>query len=106
MAATTVALGMGLAMAGPQAANAVGTPEPKQPKQVLSSCFERETCFVTENNVIYRTAPWGTPLGQVNRGQGFDTIEFRQIADGSMWFRGNLWGGRSNVWINAAYLND
>jgi CobQ-like glutamine amidotransferase family enzyme len=48
----------------------------------------------------YRVSPGGNPLGQVHRGQGFDTVEYR---DG--WFRGNLWGGRANVWIYAHYLD-
>lgn len=93
-AGATAALLTGLA-AGPALADS-----PAGPARPQNVCFERETCWVTENNVIYRASPGGTPLGQVHRGQGFDTVEYR---DG--WFRGNLWGGRTNVWIYAAYLD-
>ncbi len=93
-AGATAVLLMGLAVGSASAA------VPARPAGPQNVCFERETCWVTANNVIYRASPGGTPLGQVHRGQGFDTVEYR---DG--WFRGNLWGGRANVWIYADYLD-
>jgi hypothetical protein len=61
-------------------------------------------CKVNADNVIYRSEPDGIPLGQVHRGQGFDWIDSRQPPNGHMWYHGNLWGGRSNVWIRSDFL--
>jgi uncharacterized protein YraI len=57
-------------------------------------------CFITTNNVNYRSGP-GTQYpsyGQVNQGQGFYTY-----SNVGRWLHGDLWGGRKDVWINADF---
>ncbi|HEY3556975.1 MAG TPA: hypothetical protein VGL05_05920 [Kribbella sp.] len=57
-------------------------------------------CFITENNVNYRSGP-GTQYpsyGQVNKGQGFYMYKYS-----GQWFYGDLWGGRKGVWIYQDY---
>ena len=59
-------------------------------------------CFITENNVNYRSGP-GTnypSFGQVNKGQGFWVY-----GNTGRWLHGNLWGGRAGVWIYADYCS-
>lgn len=66
-------------------------------------CHYFTTCVVNANNVYYRDAPNGRALGQVHRGQ-----EFRVLGgqSGTPWFRGDLVGGRADVWIHGDYLED
>ncbi|MFI7345295.1 SH3 domain-containing protein [Streptomyces sp. NPDC049936] len=98
-----VTVGVLLAVTGMSSAavaTTMGTGE--GPAQVRNACFEQQTCFVTENNVNFRSGP-GTnypSLGQVHRGQGFDVVEYSDH-----WFRGTLWGGPSDVWIHSDYLD-
>ncbi|MFE3329295.1 SH3 domain-containing protein [Streptomyces sp. NPDC059176] len=59
-------------------------------------------CTVNDNEVNYRGGP-GTAypvLGQVNRGQKMNA----RGQEGS-WVMGDLWGGRTGVWIHVAYLD-
>ncbi|MFH9402578.1 SH3 domain-containing protein [Streptomyces sp. NPDC017638] len=59
-------------------------------------------CTVNDNGVNYRGGP-GTNypvLGQVNRGQKINA----KGREGS-WVMGDLWGGRTGVWIHVAYLD-
>ncbi len=59
-------------------------------------------CFITDNNVNYRSGP-GTQYpsyGQVNRGQGFWVY-----GNSGRWLHGNLWGGRADVWIYGDYCS-
>lgn len=88
-----------LAAISPTVAVAASTSEAAGIRTV---CFEQMTCYVTANNVNFRSGPGINypSLGQVHAGQGFDTVELS-----GDWFRGNLWGGPSNVWIHASYLN-
>ncbi|MFJ9107324.1 SH3 domain-containing protein [Streptomyces sp. NPDC102283] len=64
-------------------------------------CYYHTICVVSANNVYYRDAPNGRALGQVHRGQEFHT----RGGEGS-WFRGDIVGGRANVWIHGDYLED
>lgn len=64
-------------------------------------CYYHTICVVSTNNVYYRDAPNGRALGQVHRGQEFHT----QGGEGP-WFRGDIVGGRANVWIHGDYLED
>lgn len=64
-------------------------------------CYYHTICVVSTNNVYYRDAPNGRALGQVHRGQEFHT----RGGDG-VWFRGDIVGGRANVWIHGDYLED
>ncbi|MFE2280042.1 hypothetical protein ACFXAE_22985 [Streptomyces sp. NPDC059454] len=66
-------------------------------------CHYFTTCVVNANNVYYRDAPGGRALGQVHRGQ-----EFRVLGGqaGTPWFRGDIVGGRADVWIHGDYLED
>ncbi|MEU2438378.1 SH3 domain-containing protein [Streptomyces rubradiris] len=59
-------------------------------------------CTVNDNGVNYRGGPGtGYPvLGQVNKGQKLNA----RGTQGS-WVMGDLWGGRTGVWIHRAYLN-
>jgi hypothetical protein len=59
------------------------------------------TCVIA-NNVRYHAAPDvnSTTYGQVNAGQGFTITDWTTgPLDGRLWDRGNLWGGRSGVYI-------
>ncbi len=67
-----------------------------------------ETCFLNADGVRYRTGP-GTnyrALGHVNRGQGFDVINWVAPRDGGIkpWGKGNLWGGPQGVYIRYDFL--
>ncbi|MFD7663972.1 SH3 domain-containing protein [Streptomyces sp. NPDC059788] len=58
-------------------------------------------CTVNDNGVNFRGGP-GTNypvLGQVNKGQKMNA----KGREGS-WVMGDLWGGRTGVWIHVAYL--
>ncbi len=60
---------------------------------------------VTVNNVYYRASPGGTRLGQVHAGQKANVICSHLHTDGWSWYKVDLWGGASNVWIrNADYI--
>ena len=63
------------------------------------------TC-VTANNVRYHAGPDArtTTYGEVNYGQGFNITDWTTGLDGRLWDRGNLWGGRSGVYILDAYI--
>ncbi|MGZ0153514.1 SH3 domain-containing protein [Kribbella sp. WER1] len=59
-------------------------------------------CFITENNVNYRSGP-GTQYpsyGQVNKGQGF-----YMYGSSGQWYYGDMWGGRKGVWIYQDYCH-
>ncbi|MFG2115040.1 SH3 domain-containing protein [Streptomyces sp. NPDC048718] len=59
-------------------------------------------CTVNDNGVNFRGGP-GTNypvLGTVNRGQ---KLNYRGT-EGN-WVMGDLWGGRTGVWIHTAYLD-
>ncbi|WP_222853326.1 hypothetical protein [Fodinicola acaciae] len=92
---TATVVGVAAAAVGTAATGVSAAPAPAK-----AAAF---TCFVNTNNVNYRSGP-GTQYpsyGQVNRGQGFDG---RLEAAGG-WSLGNLWGGRSDVWIYTQYLD-
>ncbi|AKZ53344.1 conserved exported protein of unknown function [Streptomyces ambofaciens ATCC 23877] len=101
--AVGITLGILVPLAGMSSTASASIPGTVEgPARVQNICFERHTCFVTENNVNFRSGP-GTnypSLGQVHRGQGFDVAELS-----GDWFKGTLWGGPSNVWIHWAYLD-
>ncbi|MFD4628302.1 SH3 domain-containing protein [Streptomyces sp. NPDC058284] len=59
-------------------------------------------CTVNDNGVNYRGGPGAQypVLGQVNKGQKMNA----QGREGS-WIKGDLWGGRTGVWIHVSYLD-
>lgn len=62
----------------------------------------QRVCTVNDNGVNFRGGPGSNypVLGKVNRGQ---KLNYRgRTGD---WIFGDLWGGRTGVWIYVAYLN-
>ncbi|MFD4035377.1 SH3 domain-containing protein [Streptomyces sp. NPDC058637] len=93
--AITLAAGIGLA-ASPSAQAGQGA---AAARAAAASAAVRT---VNDNGVNFRGGP-GTDypvLGQVNRGQNLDARG--QQGD---WVMGDLWGGRTGVWIHVAYLD-
>lgn len=93
LTAMVLAAGLGLA-AGPSAVAVDHTPAAASAPQLV--------CTVNDNGVNYRGGP-GTDypvLGQVDRGQNLD---YR--GQQGNWVMGDLWGGRTGVWIHVAYLD-
>ncbi|KWT58173.1 hypothetical protein ADL21_30810 [Streptomyces albus subsp. albus] len=87
-------------LAGSTVATAAGTAAPA--RQTASPAVQDIVCTVNDNGVNYRGGP-GTNypvLGQVNRGQKMNA----KGREGS-WVMGDLWGGRTGVWIHVAYLD-
>ncbi len=74
---------------------------PAAPAATQASKVQR-VCTVNDNGVNFRGGPGNSypVLGQVNRGQ---KLNYRgRTGD---WIFGDLWGGRTGVWIYVAYLN-
>ncbi|WP_328906662.1 SH3 domain-containing protein [Streptomyces sp. NBC_00234] len=95
LTAMVLAAGLGLA-AGPSAV-AVGNAPAAAP-----ALAPQLVCTVNDNGVNFRGGP-GTDypvLGQVDRGQNLD---YR--GQQGNWVMGDLWGGRTGVWIHVAYLD-
>ncbi|MFH8750406.1 SH3 domain-containing protein [Streptomyces rimosus] len=87
-------------LAGSTVATAAGTSAPA--RQTASPAVQDIVCTVNDNGVNYRGGP-GTNypvLGQVNKGQKMNA----KGREGS-WVMGDLWGGRTGVWIHVAYLD-
>ena len=64
------------------------------------------TCVIA-NTVRYHAAPDvnSTTYGEVNAGQGFTITDWTTgPLDGRLWDRGNLWGGRSGVYIRDDFI--
>ncbi|SDK74174.1 hypothetical protein SAMN04488074_10711 [Lentzea albidocapillata subsp. violacea] len=65
---------------------------------------------VNKNDVNYRSGP-GTgyrKLGTVMKGQGFVKLsEMRSVkpADGSLWFKGDFWGGAKGIWVHSIHIS-
>lgn len=59
-------------------------------------------CTVNDNGVNFRGGPGENypVLGKVNAGQKLN-LRGQQ----GNWVMGDLWGGRTGVWIHVAYLN-
>jgi uncharacterized protein YgiM (DUF1202 family) len=59
-------------------------------------------CTVNDNGVNYRGGPGENypVFGQVNKGQ---KLNYR--GQQGNWVMGDLWGGRTGVWIHTAYLD-
>ncbi|MGW7362865.1 SH3 domain-containing protein [Streptomyces sp. NPDC054841] len=94
--AVVATTGAAAASAAPAAAPAAAQHRQAAPQQA------HQTCFVNDNGVNYRGGP-GTDypvLGQVDKGQGFEA----RGQEGN-WVMGDLWGGRTGVWIHVAYLD-
>ncbi|MGW7516254.1 SH3 domain-containing protein [Streptomyces sp. NPDC054796] len=82
----------------PVAATAAPSAQSSQPAaQQLA-----HVCTVNDNGVNYRGGPGSNypVLGQVNKGQKMNA----KGKEGS-WVMGDLWGGRTGVWIHVAYLD-
>lgn len=95
LAAAALAAGLGMAL-GP-AAQAAQSPAAGQAAKAPAG-----VCTVNDNGVNYRGGP-GTDypvLGQVNKGQNLNAR-----GQQGNWIMGDLWGGRTGVWIHTAYLN-
>ena len=92
-AGVTAALGMALTLAPGAAAAAA-------PHQ--AAAHKAPTCTVNDNGVNFRGGPGPNypVLGQVNRGQKMN-LKGHQ----GNWVHGDLWGGRTGVWIHTAYLD-
>ncbi|GAA2100229.1 hypothetical protein GCM10009801_72600 [Streptomyces albiaxialis] len=91
-AGVTAALGMAFTLAPGASAAA--------PHQ--ASARVDAVCTVNDNGVNYRGGPGPEyrVLGQVNRGQKMN-LKGHQ----GNWVHGDLWGGRTGVWIHTAYLD-
>ncbi|OKI00799.1 hypothetical protein A6A06_17915 [Streptomyces sp. CB02923] len=98
-AAALAATAAVFALAGSTVATAAG---PAATQQSASPAVQAVVCTVNDNGVNYRGGPGtGYPvLGQVNKGQKMNA----KGREGS-WVMGDLWGGRTGVWIHSAYLN-
>ncbi|MEU9762979.1 SH3 domain-containing protein [Streptomyces sp. NPDC047985] len=95
LAAAALTAGLGLAFS--PAALAVQSPVAAQAAKAPAA-----VCTVNDNGVNFRGGP-GTDypvLGQVNKGQNLE----KRGTQGN-WVMGDLWGGRTGVWIHTAYLN-
>ncbi|MGQ4516437.1 SH3 domain-containing protein [Streptomyces sp. DW26H14] len=59
------------------------------------------TCTVNDNGVNYRSGPGENykVFGTVNKGQKIN-VRGQQ----GNWYMGDLWGGRTGVWIHVAYV--
>ncbi|MEU2787973.1 SH3 domain-containing protein [Streptomyces sp. NPDC007100] len=103
--ATALAAGAAvLALAGSTVAAAAGSSpgSAAAAQQAAPAAFQDVVCTVNDNGVNYRGGP-GTNypvLGQVNKGQKMNA----KGSEGS-WVMGDLWGGRTGVWIHRAYLD-
>ncbi|GGV83247.1 hypothetical protein GCM10015535_25950 [Streptomyces gelaticus] len=95
LAAMVLTAGLGLA-ASPVAQAA------QSPAAAQAAKAPAVVCTVNDNGVNFRGGP-GTNypvLGTVNRGQ---KLNARGQQD--EWVMGDLWGGRTGVWIHVAYLD-
>lgn len=95
-ASAAAVLGLALTMA-PGVAHAA----PAQPAQQSAVQVDR-VCTVNDNGVNFRGGPGPQypVLGQVNRGQKLN-LRGKQ----GNWVHGDLWGGRTGIWIHTAYVN-
>ncbi|MFG3253143.1 SH3 domain-containing protein [Streptomyces sp. NPDC048172] len=93
VAGATAALGMAFTLAPGAAAAAA-------PHQ--ASARVDAVCTVNDNGVNFRGGPGPEypVLGQVNRGQKMNLKGVQ-----GNWVHGDLWGGRTGVWIHTAYLD-
>lgn len=88
-------------VAGSPAASAASTPTRAAVAHVAPT-RAGGVCTVNDNGVNFRGGPGtGYPvLGQVGRGQN---LNYR--GQQGNWIMGDLWGGRTGVWIHTAYLD-
>ncbi|MBT2900496.1 hypothetical protein [Streptomyces sp. McG3] len=101
-AAASVATVLALSAAGAAPAHAQPPGSIQDSRSARAGlCYYHTICVVSANNVYYRDAPGGRALGQVHRGQ-----EFHTRGGEGRWFRGDIVGGRANVWIHGDYLED
>ncbi|MFJ4921346.1 SH3 domain-containing protein [Streptomyces sp. NPDC088725] len=101
--ATVVAVAAAFTFAGAAAATAT----PGSSPQIVSAAptgvrAVQLVCTVNDNGVNYRGGPGENypVFGTVNKGQNLDYLG----REGN-WVKGNLWGGRTGVWIHVSYLN-
>ncbi len=94
-AAATVLAGLALTLA-PVAEASPGHAAPRAVQRINA------VCTVNDNGVNFRGGPGSEypVLGQVNRGQKLE-LRGRQ----GNWVMGDLWGGRTGVWIHTAYVD-
>jgi uncharacterized protein YgiM (DUF1202 family) len=99
--AAAVAAAAVLALAGTAATATAAAPDRTAP---AASSNERAVvvCTVNDNGVNYRGGPGENypVLGTVNKGQKIN-VRGQQ----GNWMMGDLWGGRTGVWIHVAYLD-
>lgn len=100
MAATVAAAAAVLALAGGTVASAAPTAQPTA-RSAPSAAIDL-VCTVNDNGVNYRSGPGSQypVMGTVNKGQKMNA----RGQEGS-WVMGDLWGGRTGVWIHVAYLD-
>lgn len=99
VAAAGVAAALGLALTlAPGVAHAA----PSQPAAQQAVQVDR-VCTVNDNGVNFRGGPGPNypVLGQANRGQ-----KLNMKGQQGNWVHGDLWGGRTGVWIHTAYLDN
>lgn len=67
-----------------------------------ASAATEGVCTVNDNGVNFRGGPGigYPPLGTVNKGQN---LNYRGHTGD--WVMGDLWGGRTGIWIYGAYLD-
>ncbi|KAA6212934.1 SH3 domain-containing protein [Streptomyces albofaciens JCM 4342] len=100
LAVATAATGSLLATTG--AAHAAAQPQRSAAPAHAARQAAAQVCTVNDNGVNFRGGPGENfpVLGQVNAGQKLN-VRGRQ----GNWVMGDLWGGRTGVWIHIAYLN-
>ncbi|WP_329456326.1 SH3 domain-containing protein [Streptomyces sp. NBC_01497] len=102
--AAAVATAAVLTLAG--AASAVAAGQAAGPARILPAAAPSHqaaavTCTVNDNGVNYRSGPGENyqVFGTVNKGQKIN-VRGQQ----GNWYMGDLWGGRTGVWIHVAYV--
>ncbi|MFH8404267.1 SH3 domain-containing protein [Streptomyces sp. NPDC018019] len=100
LAVATAATGTLVATTG--AAHAAAQPERAAAASHAARQAAAPVCTVNDNGVNFRGGPGENfpVLGKVNAGQKMNA-RGRQ----GNWIMGDLWGGRTGVWIHVAYLN-
>ncbi|GAA3749991.1 SH3 domain-containing protein [Streptomyces tremellae] len=90
-----------LAGASTAAASSAAGPVRTLPAAAAGHQAAAVTCTVNDNGVNYRGGPGENypVFGKVNRGQKIN-VRGRQ----GNWYMGDLWGGRTGVWIHVAYV--
>ncbi|NLY37574.1 MAG: SH3 domain-containing protein [Tissierellia bacterium] len=66
---------------------AASTPKPEPEKPVIKDEIVKGTVKVTWDFARVRQTPWGTVLGQLNRGQSAEVTDNKKDSDGATWYK-------------------